>query len=106
MKPGEISRLASELFEMSKQYLAQETVDPMRRVAAFAGYSLLAGVLFTLGWLLLTIAGLRLVLDLLPDHALWSGLGYLAAALVAVLISFAAIGFANRSNRSDQDESA
>ena len=74
----------------------------MKRVGAFAGYSLLAGVLFTLGWLFLTIAGLRLVLDLLPGRALWSGLGYLAAALIAGLVAFAAISFANRSEQEEE----
>ncbi len=96
MKQPEIPQLLSELVEMSKTYLAQETVAPLRRVARFAGFSLLAGLLFAVGWLLLSIAGLRLVLDLLPDSALWSVLGYFIGAVVAVLLALFVMWLANR----------
>ena len=100
MKQPEIPQLISELIEMSKAYLAQETVGPLRRVARFAGFSLLAGLLFTAGWLLLSIAGLRLVLDLLPHTALWSVLGYLIGAVLAVLLALFVMFLANRPRES------
>ena len=100
MKPPEIPQLISELIEMSKAYLAQETVAPLRRVARFAGFSLLAGLLFAAGWLLLSIAGLRLVLDLLPDSALWSVLGYVIGAVLAGLLALIVIFLANRPRES------
>ena len=100
MKPPEIPQLISELIEMSKAYLAQETVAPLRRVARFAGFSLLAGLLFAAGWLLLSIAGLRLVLELLPDSALWSVLGYSVGAAVAALMAIFVMWLANRPRES------
>ena len=100
MKQAEIPQLISELLEMSKAYLAQETVAPLRRVARFAGFSLLAGLLFAAGWLMLSIAGLRLVLDLLPDSALWSALGYFIGAALAVLLALFVMWLANRPRES------
>ncbi|MDE0374506.1 MAG: hypothetical protein OXK16_00870 [bacterium] len=100
MKQAEIPQLISELLEMSKAYLAQEAVAPLRRVARFAGFSLLAGLLFAAGWLMLSIAGLRLVLDLLPDSALWSVLGYFIGAALAVLLALFVMWLANRPRES------
>ena len=96
MKPPEIPQLISELIELSKAYLAQEAIAPLRKVGRFAGFSLLAGVLFAVGWLLLAIAGLRLVLEWLPDSALWSVVGYGIGAVVAVLLALFVMWLANR----------
>ena len=97
MKTAEIPQLVSELFEMSKKYLEQEAVAPLRRIARFAGLSLLAGLLFAVGWLLLVVAGLRLVLDLLPDTPLWSVLAYGIGAITALGLGALIIWCAGRS---------
>ena len=83
MKTAEISQLVSELFEMSKEYLVQETAAPARGAARRAGLSLLAGFMFAIGWLFLAVAVLRLAQDLLPDKPLWSVLAYVIAAVAA-----------------------
>ncbi len=97
VKTSEIPRLVSELWEMSKLYLEQEALAPLRRTARFAGYSLLGGVLFAIGWILMTIALFRLVSDLLPDEILWSALAYIIGAAAALVMGFTIIKIASRS---------
>lgn len=97
MKTAEISQLVTELFEMTKQYLEQETVAPLRRTARYAGLSLLAGFLFAVGWLLLVVAELRWVLELLPDTPLWSAAAYGITAVSALLLAALIVWAAGRS---------
>ena len=97
MKTAEISQLVTELFELSKQYLEQETVAPLRRTARYAGLSLLAGFLFAGGWLLLVVAELRWVLELLPDTPLWSAAAYAITAVTALLLAAMIVWAAGRS---------
>ena len=97
MKTAEISKLVTELFEMSKEYLEQEAVAPLRRTARFAGLSLLAGALFAVGWLLLVVAELRWVLELLPDTPLWSALAYGITAITALGLAALIVWGAGRS---------
>lgn len=100
MSASEIPKLASELYEMSKSYLEQEAVAPLRRTARFAGVTLLGGLLLAVGWLLLAVAGLRLVQGLLPDTPLWSALAYLIAAVAALAAAFGVVMAASRSKAS------
>lgn len=100
MKTAEISQLISELFEMSKQYLVQETAAPARGAARRAGLSLLAGFLFAIGWLFLAVAGLRLAQDLLPDTPLWSVLAYAIAAVAAAGLAALIVWNAGRTRTS------
>ena len=100
MKTAEISHLITELFEMTKKYLAQETVAPLRRTARYAGLSLLAGILFAVGWLLIVVAELRWILQLLPDTPLWSVLAYGIAAITALALGALIIWGAGRSQAS------
>ena len=100
MKTVEIPKLVSELFELSKLYLEQEAVAPLRRTARYAGYSLLGGLFFGVGLVLLAIAGFRLVLDLLPDTMLWSALAYLVGAALALGLGASTMWAAGRSKAS------
>jgi uncharacterized membrane protein YuzA (DUF378 family) len=93
-RPAEIPQLASELFDLSKQYLDQEAVQPLRTVGRYLGLSLGGGALLAMGWLFLSIAALRLVTDLLPEGVLWSTLAYVitavaAAGLAGILVKYA-----------------
>ena len=100
VKTVDIPKLVSELFELSKLYLEQEAVAPLRRIGRYAGYSLLGGLLLGLGWVLLAIAGFRLVLDLLPDTILWSALAYLIGAALALGMATSIMWAAGRSKGS------
>lgn len=72
----------SELVELSKEYLRQETLEPAKRLGRVAGMSLLAGVLWATGGVLLAVAGTRSLIRILPGGDLWSALGLAVAALV------------------------
>ncbi|MFO7549353.1 MAG: phage holin family protein [Acidimicrobiia bacterium] len=45
---NEIPTLVSELADLSKRYLEQETIEPVKRLGRFAGMSLGAGALWML----------------------------------------------------------
>ena len=94
--PAEIPQLTTELYEMSKAYLEQETVEPLKRPGKYAGFSLGAGILFAIGWLLLSIAGVRLTQDLLPDTELYSVLAYVITAVVGIAVAAGLMGLASR----------
>ena len=85
--PTELPELVGEFVEMSKQYLRQETIEPARQLGRFAGYSMAAGLSFALAGLFLTIAGMRWIIDILPAGAYWEGLGYVIAAVAAVVVA-------------------
>jgi hypothetical protein len=80
----EIPQLATELFEMSKGYLDQEVRAPLKRTGAYMKFSLIGGALFSLGWLFLSVAGLRSLQDVLPESDLFSVLAYAIAAAASI----------------------
>ncbi len=78
----DIPVLVREFYELAKSYLLQETVEPAKRLGRFAGYSLVAAVLWTLAVVFLAVAGLRTVYDLLPNTPYWEALAYVGSAVV------------------------
>lgn len=94
---ADIPKLVSELADLSKNYLVENTVEPMRRMGRFAGWSLLGGILMATGWVLLSVAGLRLLLAVLPDTELWSVLAYVLATAAALLTALLVVLGASRS---------
>ncbi len=99
-KPAEIPQLVTELVDMSKAYLQQETVDPLKRVGRYAGFSLAGGLLLAIGWLLLAIAFARWVTDLLPAGELWEVLAYGIAAVGSLVVAGASVSLATRGGAS------
>ncbi len=85
----DIPALIREFYELAKDYLLQETVEPAKKLGHFAGFSLAAAVLWSLAVALLAVAGLRALYDALPDSPYWEALAYVIFA--AVLIGFMAI---------------
>lgn len=94
---ADIPKLVSELADLTKTYVAENAVEPMRRMGRFAGWSLLGGILMATGWILLSVAGLRLLLAVLPDAELWSVLAYVLAAIAALLTALLIVTGASRS---------
>ena len=80
--PKELPQLVTELTDMSKQYLMQETVEPAKRLGRVAGMGIGAGVLFAFGAIFLGIALALLLVGVLPEGDLWKALAYLIATLV------------------------
>jgi hypothetical protein len=85
----DIPRLTSEFVELAKEYLLQETVEPAKKLGHFGGYSIGAAALWAIALVLITVAGLRALIDVLPSGEYgeyWEALGY-------VLFSIALVGF-------------
>lgn len=86
-EPREIPELVTDLVDMTKQYAIQETVEPAKKLGKAAGMSLLAGLLWTIGAILVSVAGMRYVVRALPDTPLSSALGYTIAAVALLLVA-------------------
>ena len=85
----EIPDLVSEFVDMSKEYLRQETVGRAQLVGRHAGVALGTALVSALATIFLAVAGLRLLIDVMPGeptHQMWSGLAYVVAALVLAAI--------------------
>ncbi len=65
--PKEIPELATELIELSKEYLRQETIEPARRLGRLAGFGLAAGLLFAVAALFLGLGVYAALRRVLPD---------------------------------------
>ena len=85
----DIPKLISEFVELAKAYLLQETVEPAKKLGHFAGYSIGAAAIWASALVLLSVAGLRALIDVLPSGAYWESLGYILFTLL--LIGFIAL---------------
>lgn len=85
----DIPKLITEFVELAKEYLLQETVEPAKKLGHFAGYSIGAGAIWAIALVLLSVAGLRAFIDVLPSGAYWEALGYVVLTLV--LVGFVAL---------------
>jgi hypothetical protein len=66
----ELPQLVTEMVEVSKEYLRDETIAPIKRLGAYSAKTIGAGVLFALGAFLLTVAAKRYISDISPDGEL------------------------------------
>ena len=58
-EPKSLPQVATELWEMTKDYARQETIAPLKDVGRYVGYGLGAALLGSLGVIMLMLAGLR-----------------------------------------------
>jgi hypothetical protein len=98
-KPAEIPQLVTDLVDMSKAYLQQETLDPLKAVGRYAGFSIGGGLLLAIGWLLLAIAFTRWITDVLPTGEIWEVAAYGIAAVVALMVAGVSMKLASRGKR-------
>jgi len=80
--PKELPQLVSELTDLSKQYILQETVEPAKRLGRVAGLGFGAGVLFAFAAIFLGIALALLLVAVLPEGDLWKALAYFISTLL------------------------
>ena len=83
----ELPDLIGEFIDLSKQYLREQTIEPARRLGRLAGYSAVASVLFILAAGFLGVAGLRWLLRVMPEGAVWSGVGYLLSSVTLFAVT-------------------
>ena len=92
----ELPQMVTEFVDLSKEYLRQETLEPAKQLGRFAGFTIGASVLFAIGGLLLSIAGMRGIIYLLPVGPNWSALGYILGALAIAIVIGTMVGIAGR----------
>lgn len=54
-----IPEIATELWELTRDYAKQETIDPLKGLGRFLGFGVLGAVLLGIGSTLLMLSGLR-----------------------------------------------
>ncbi|MER3395295.1 MAG: hypothetical protein C4318_02020 [Acidimicrobiia bacterium] len=81
-----------ELYELTKKYVRQETIDPLRSLARRLGYGALGAVCVGVGCILVATAILRLV----PRHLNFASRG-LASSLVYFAVALVLLGFVRTS---------
>lgn len=69
--PKELPQLVTELLDMSKEYLRQETIEPAKALGRFSGISLAAGVVFAVAALFAGLAAYALYRQVLPEGEWW-----------------------------------
>lgn len=97
--PRELPQLIGEFIDLAKAYLRQETIDPAKRLGRAAGFGIAAGFAFLLGAMFLSVAAVRLVIEIMPGEPTspyWSALGYVATALGLLGISVAVAKVASK----------
>ena len=82
-EPQEIPRLTTELFDMSREYLRQETVEPAKRLGKAAGMGVGGAMLLGLGAFFLALALYTALKVVLPDGPWWVVLARFLTALAS-----------------------
>ncbi len=86
-KVKQLPELVSEFIELTKQYVRERTVDRARALGRLAAFSFAGALLCVLAALFLAVAGMRVIVDLLPEGNIWSGFGYILAAIGLFIVS-------------------
>ena len=92
----ELPELVQESFQLSRQYIEQETVEPAKRLGRAAGFGFAGAFVFGLAATFGGIAVNRLIIRLLPDGRAWSGLGYILSALALIALAALTLAIGNR----------
>jgi hypothetical protein len=82
-EPHEIPQLTTELIDMSREYLRQETLEPAKRLGKTAGMGLGGAVAISLGAFLLVLALYNGLKMWLPAGEWWVVLARFITALAA-----------------------
>jgi hypothetical protein len=86
-KVTELPQLISEFIDLAKAYLREQTLEPAKRLGRLFALSAAASALFVLAGLFLSIVGMRLIVEALPDGSIWSGFGYIISAFALLAIT-------------------
>ena len=84
---GEIPELVGEFVDLAKQYVREQTMEPAKKLGRLAGFSLAGALVFIFAAGFLAVAGMRTIVDLMPDGTIWSGLGYLLSSLALLAVT-------------------
>ncbi|MGH8912589.1 MAG: hypothetical protein ACRDVD_08755 [Acidimicrobiia bacterium] len=91
-EPKQIPELAGELYAMSKEYMLQETVEPAKKLGAYAGLGIGGAVAFAAAAVLAILGVYALFQFVLPTtpwfNVLARGLTVVVAGLAGGLIAW------------------
>lgn len=84
-----MAEVVGELWQLTKDYAKQETVDPLKALGRFVAFGLPGSVLMGLGTTLLALGVLRLLQDLFDDtlDGYWSFVPYLIVLVLALVVA-------------------
>jgi hypothetical protein len=84
-----VPQVVTELWGMTKEYARQETIDPLKGLARYAGYGFLGAVLGAMGVILLLLSLLRALQtetgDALDGNMSWAP--YMIVLVVGVAVA-------------------
>lgn len=84
--------MVAEMVDLTKRYADEELVQPAKALGRVAGVGVGAGVLMSIGALMLSVAAFRALAEyVLPDNPYWSAVGYLVTAFMLVGIAAAMV---------------
>jgi hypothetical protein len=86
-KLKQLPDLVGEFIALAKQYLRERTVDRAKALGKLAAFGFAGAAVCVLASLFLAVAGMRAIVDLLPDGNIWSGFGYVLAAFGLFIVS-------------------
>lgn len=86
--PRELPQQVAQLIDLAKQYLRQETIEPMRRLGISVAVALLVAAVVSLGAVLGSLALDRFLTEALPDTEWW---GVAAAGITSALLLCGAV---------------
>lgn len=86
-KVKELPEQIGEFAALAKEYVKQRTIEPAKALGRAAGFGLAAAIVFGLAALFLAVAGVRLIVDALPDTRIWSGFGYILASIGLLIVT-------------------
>lgn len=81
--PKEIPDLVTELVDLSKEYVRQETIEPVKKLGKRAGFAIGAGLLFAFAALFVALGAYALFRTVLPDGEWWIVLARFLTVLTA-----------------------
>ena len=87
VNPQEIPQLVTELYDMSREYLRQETLEPAKRLGRQAGMGIGGAMVMATGSFLLVLAGYLGIKLLLPEGEWWVILARALTAVSALLVA-------------------
>jgi hypothetical protein len=88
-----VPEIASELFELTKSYARQETIDPLKGIGRYLALGVAGALALGIGVILLMLAGLRALQTETGSTFTgnWSWLPYVIVLVVATLLVVLAI---------------
>ena len=86
-KTTELPEMVGEFIDLSKQYVREQTLEPAKKLGRMAGFSFAGALMLALAVVFLAIAGARLIIEVLPEGPMWSGLGYIVSSLTLLILT-------------------